>query len=505
MRGNPDLHNSPFKVFASLDNGLFAGLLSPAVYLNWIGGDYKTLGATYAPGAYRDERDFEYIPRIACLMNWNSLRSHSAEERSRRPNGGDQLLALLIHQMIHAWFLRVCGTQKGSGADGRLKHGVEFFKCLYAIASIASASDDRFAREGTMSLADLLLNIHKHNDTHPRHIPLSLQAKMDEELYDRTICHTCAIDVASRDDVEKWYKKICGTAKDAGAGDVYSFDPVSHESKPTPRHEKPSPTSYIEVLWNGMNFDYKRKAIERCFASLEERFANGKRVWTLPREVDARTFAILDSFLKSGMDYAPELRPMPPPGVPIVVRSHAYADRTRLWTDIRAYKLGEAVQFPELSQHALARLHTDRKVYGNSLDALKEIYELPFLTLASPSAGARAVASTAYEYPAAPDDLRVWARAFMMATPEGAARGGYYASNLHMMEELAPLGVIGLVGSTQNRELEQDHNLVLSALWKVTPRSMHPPGGVFTGGGDAFMRERPVDLAVSCRTQDEWL
>ena len=379
---------------------------------------------------------------------------------------------MLLHHMVHAWFLRVCGVQNKGGADGRMKHGPEFWKVLYVIASLAEEMDEaRFSeRDGRPAFAEVLLKIHQRDDSKGLHVPMRLQLDMDRDLYGRTVCHTGVWNVPSREDVEKWYKKVSAAAKDAGGGEVHSFDPDDYSIKATPRSEKGSPSSYVEVIWQDRNFDYKRKTIEKHFASLAERFVGGKRVWPLPRGVSTRTYAILNSFLTSGADYAPELTPLPEPGIPLVGKPLRGASANdELWVDVRAYKLGEALSFPELSSHAITRLNTDRTVHTNPLDVLKEIYDIEPLSLATPTRSEKlAIAPTRATAPLPADELRAWARAFMMATHPGKRDGGYYGSNLGIIDRHYGAGVEGLVKAMQSRELEQDWSLALSALWKVS-------------------------------------
>lgn len=498
LASGSNLPRVPFEVFATLDNAIFMGLLQPAVFLSWMSGNEgngegDVMGETHTPGQYRDRRTGEKVGRVACLLNPRFFSKRQQRGRKKSAHAADEAVAMLLHQMVHAFFLLCCGTQAKGGADGRLKHGEEFWKVLYAICDVSE--DDLFGEgEGAMPFGEVLVDVHKWDDRDGLYVPLRLQAIMDEENYHSSICHTGVRPVPDRDEVDKWYKKVAKAAKDTVGDDVYSFDGATFSTKATPRSQKSSPVGYVEVIWNAMPFDYKRKNLERHFASLMERFSNGKRVWPLPRGVDARSFRILDSFLKNGIDYTPEMLPLPPPGIPLVCRPRHSEDKDTLWTDIRAYKLGLAVEFPELSEHALRRLKIERKLHSNPLDALSEIYVSPSLSIAAPARPEKlAVMPTSYDSPAPPDELREWAKSFMMATYPGAHQGGYYSSNLFAIEKWYHAGVEGLIKSSQSRELEQDYGLALSALWKVTPASAHPPGGMFRGGGEAFLSERPVD------------
>ena len=54
------------------------------------------------------------------------------------------------------------------------------------------------------------------------------------------------------------------------------------------------------------------------------------------------------------------------------------------WNGREDTKDKQAIDFPELTQHALARLFTDRRINQSPHDAFIEIYQSPSLYLASP-------------------------------------------------------------------------------------------------------------------------
>lgn len=496
----------PFHVWQSLDNGLFMGRLSAAVYLNWDHThffDDATPGQTWAPKKL--QRPVE-IERIAILLNGSFMSArmqHPLSQTATKDEAGDEFLATLVHQMVHAWFMRACGQQKkGGDSDQRLKHGEGFWKIMYAIADASRSSDALYGPEVT-PFADILLRVHKPLDEsgEGNHVPRHLQRYLAEEMYDNSLCSTHVATIVSKIDADAWFKKISGPARDATTNDIYDFDGDTLESKTYPRHEKGSPSSYIEIVWEKKAFAYKRKGLEKDFESLKQKFSDGRRVLSLPRGVDALTFRILDSFLKSGADYRPTLAPLPAAGIPLLSgpfrRDEACKNKTAgLWHDVRAFKLGTAIQFPELSNHALARLNTIRTMRFDPLSALAEIYSAPSsLTLVAPTLAQKGIVpTTALDTGVPADELRSWARAFMLATHPGSANGGFYASNLFVMERhCGGAGVQGLLASSMSAELEQDYGVVLTALWEKTPRSMFPVGGVFGAGGAVLGTRTPVD------------
>ena len=101
------------------------------------------------------------------------------------------------------------------------------------------------------------------------------------------------------------------------------------------------------------------------------------------------------------------------------------------------------------------------------------------------------------------DALRAWARRLMLTTTPGSSTGGYYASNLFIIDRYCGSGGIqGLVAATQSAELEQDYQICLTQLWRQTPQSMHPAGTNFSGGGRPLLDRLPIgDTELASATQ----
>lgn len=100
----------PFVVFNDIDKTLFAGVLKGNVYLKWSSLEHKLLGVTASAGV-KDR------PRISIELSDQLLSTSS-----------DQILATLMHHMLHAYLLQCCGHKNAEGAPKGhdLEHSMEF-------------------------------------------------------------------------------------------------------------------------------------------------------------------------------------------------------------------------------------------------------------------------------------------------------------------------------------------------------------------------------------------
>ncbi|KAI7676829.1 hypothetical protein KC319_g4271, partial [Hortaea werneckii] len=114
---------TPLIAFDLLDKTLFGHKLDGMVYLKWKTLPSSSPGITSAPGVVKG------IPRVCIELNKLPFEDGDGSM--------DDLLVVLIHQMIHAYFLITCGAQpKGAEPDGRLMDGLHFGVLLLTIRDI---------------------------------------------------------------------------------------------------------------------------------------------------------------------------------------------------------------------------------------------------------------------------------------------------------------------------------------------------------------------------------
>jgi hypothetical protein len=99
----------PFMVFDDLDKKLFRSTLKGNVYLTWASLPHGVRGRTSRPGLHGR-------PRITIKLSFRVAKDRAAT------------IGVLLHQMIHAYYLQSCG-HKNKGVVGKghdLRHNEEF-------------------------------------------------------------------------------------------------------------------------------------------------------------------------------------------------------------------------------------------------------------------------------------------------------------------------------------------------------------------------------------------
>lgn len=123
----------PFMVFDQLDKELFRSVLTGNVYLIWS----RKLspyckGITFRQGHHGH-------PRIAIRLAESLLNQAGRKE----------IIAILIHQMIHAYFLQCCGFRnkalQASGSGYDLEHGFEFQALFRSIKQVCPPVASRYS------------------------------------------------------------------------------------------------------------------------------------------------------------------------------------------------------------------------------------------------------------------------------------------------------------------------------------------------------------------------
>lgn len=381
MRNN-NVQFADHRAWLILDNGIFQGLLTPAVNFDLADpGDYRPsiCGQTFAPGRLEL---YHPVPRIAVRINPSFTPESFTYSNCDMPEPVCLLISL-IHQMVHAWLPHLYGAQhKAREADGRLGHDQRFWKIIYTIS-------DAFTFNQTYASgdpADAMFNIFANKVHHEAFFTYS--GSYDDisraRSFDKSFCEASAIQVSSRSQAEQWYKTMSRAAKLATSESLYGFDPANSKIKEIPRHEAGSPSDYVEVEWDGTCFHYARKRAKE-FQSLRQFFfadvgsnESAIRKLKLPRNVPTELFRCVDTFIKDGSDYYPPrdkwgtLGSSLGPGILRVPVD--YSRPSRLFYDVQAYQLGSLIGFTELRDRALERLETMPATSLDPLPALRAIY-----------------------------------------------------------------------------------------------------------------------------------
>jgi hypothetical protein len=126
----------PFRLFNELDQELFRGVLKANVYLKWSDLTIHRHGATSRPGCKSNRVTIELNKRFL----WYRRELHWSR---------GALLAALIHQMTHAYFLICCVEN----VQHDLGHGLGFSAVLYQIERKFKPENGRFPSLFTCNLS----------------------------------------------------------------------------------------------------------------------------------------------------------------------------------------------------------------------------------------------------------------------------------------------------------------------------------------------------------------
>ncbi|KAF1837731.1 hypothetical protein BDW02DRAFT_490759 [Decorospora gaudefroyi] len=378
-------HEIPYRIFNKLDAALFAGHLKNAVYLDISSLGSGVSGATYTHrlGPNPD------VKRISIILNSDALEHAQAKD----------ILGILIHHMIHAYFLVACGPQKEDEIGyGRLEHGVQFGKIILAIRKLSAVH----GRELTS------LN-YGHSSAEIRHLAEEYyrprhRDTVEREDRERWHCSHCHINTEgpSETEVEKYYSKICTPLFDQPKSvrklSVQAYNTRHHELETRRRSLLAPSQKTVEFMFKDQPIlvEVKKTAeyvgVMRAFDKASSRFLK------LHKEVSKDTFLRFLEFLHTG-SYRPEPRHGVGQGVerrgPPIIKPQSMTTQAPLLDDVRFVKMATLMDFDECKSYALDRMDAYGILYEDPVAVLKEIY-------------------SGYE----PDsDLKTWARKFLVRAP----------------------------------------------------------------------------------------
>ncbi|KAL1797781.1 hypothetical protein ACET3X_004387 [Alternaria dauci] len=379
----------PYRIFNKLDEVLFAGHLKNAVFLDVasLGSDVSGTTYTHRLGPNRD------VKRISIVLNVDALEYASAKD----------IVAILIHHMIHAYFLVACGGQKEYEVDyGRLNHDVHFGKIMLTIKKLSAVHGRELSplNYGHSSPNDRCI---EHKYYNPRR-----REALEREDREQWNCSHCHSDVQGpcESEVHKWYGEVCKPLFDQPKCvhelEVQTYNERRHELETRRRaHLAPSAKS-VEFMFKDRPILVDGDKLDG-FPSVVKAFDKvGSRFLTMHQEVSEDTFIRFLEFLHTG-SYRPDPRPFAAAaaglgierrGSPIIKPQSTTTDACVL-VDVQFAKLGTLMGFDDCKSYALDRMNAYGILNEDPVAILQEIYK-------------------GYE----PDaDLKDWARKFLVRAP----------------------------------------------------------------------------------------
>jgi len=375
----------PYCIFNKLDEALFAGHLKNAVYLesDSLGSDVS--GATYTQswGPVTD------VKRISIILNQNVLDFATARD----------IVAILIHHMIHAYFLVACGPQKEDEIDhGRLAHGFHFGKIVTAIKKLSAAHGKELT---PLDFGHDLGEYPYFSDGYYRPRRRNQDEQEDKDKWYCTHCYS-NVPPIPRSDIDKYYDKyiapmLAQTSKSIRLATVHIYNDRRHEIDSKPRARLPPANKTVEFIFKDKAYLVETKfldnmlSIQRTFLRTSSRFLKLDA-----KDLSESTFHRFLEFIHTGC-YRPEL-----PYSSSSTRTSAPVLKPSTYTaapilaDIALINFATTLEFDEVLSYAMKRLHSYPEMTEDPIAVLKLIY-----TNGEPH-----------------KKLKDWVRAFLLAAPD---------------------------------------------------------------------------------------
>ena len=363
---------TPFIMFDFLDKALFRNKLRGMVYLRWKTMMSCSPGTTSAPGVVSG------IPRVCIELNLTPFEDDDSDV--------DDLLDVLIHQMIHAFFLVACGAQpKSAKQDGRLLDGLHFGVIMSTIRDIT-----RRCREGGLDVifyaANRAGNTLRRNDCR-QYISVDPRgsASGSAPADGQTHCNHDNRQVRPAQ-IKNWQVENYSVSIDLGMdgkGDVIWDLDKSSVLVSTDRLKGPPSSSYVELIW-----DDKRVMVPREKAlkhkSLKKPLEKDEKMELKVPECSESVFVQIYNFFTCGSTQkdvdqvfvdaasrAPRTK-----GPPVLIpSSHTSIDSpVGMINHLQIFKVAESMKFEELQEHVMKRLWEMPATTDDPIKALKLLY-----------------------------------------------------------------------------------------------------------------------------------
>jgi hypothetical protein len=354
-----------YKTFNRLDATLFKGHLKDAVYLSTLPLPPSLSGATYNANWGPDPG----VTRISIVLNSGLLEYARARD----------VVALLIHQMIHAYFLVACGPQKENEVEyGRLAHGKHFGQILTTIKDISATHGKELV--GLDFGHDVLID----DEVYPRR-------RKDNDSEDEaakwycTHCHASTASIPTRD-LTKWYTKTIApllspslSTSALRSANVQIYNERRHAIESRSRARLPPSTETIEVLYNDISILVDREKIEENVLSARRALTHSRFLKISGKDVDEATFTRFMEYVHTGA-----YRPSPLYGgygngrgglVLAPTAGHRRDDGdAHVLADILFVKFGTSYHLSECVEYGLKRLDSYSIVDEDPIDILTHIF-----------------------------------------------------------------------------------------------------------------------------------
>lgn len=376
---------TPFLVFDHLDRSLFGKKLDGMVYLRWRSSASSSPGTTSAAEIVRG------VGRVCIELNRTPFEDEEGDV--------DYLLDVLIHQMIHAYFLVACGPQpKGATRDGRLMDGLHFGVVLFTIDDITKDCQD-----GRLDLifyaADRINVLGSRSRWYPGSAGMSnaLVRPGRARRYIALDPRGSAIGPAPADgqshcshdnrrirraQIRNWqvgeYARAIDLDLEAKGNTIYELD-SSNRLVRLDRMRGPPSASYIELIWDGKRVMVPRtKALS--FAGIKKPIQKNEKYELKIPECSIYVFRLIHDFIQHQRfhrfqrhfeDDLTDVSSLTDGTLPYGLHLE---EPTGLLNQIKTFKTAGSLKFEELQRYILKFLHDTPGSTGDPIAMLRELY-----------------------------------------------------------------------------------------------------------------------------------
>ncbi|KAL9040951.1 MAG: hypothetical protein Q9214_004286 [Letrouitia sp. 1 TL-2023] len=457
-RSYSDWENLPFYVFNEFDKIFFRSTLKGNVSLTLSGlpsGIYSTTFPAKSNGNPRI--NIQISPAFPECM------------------GRQEVLAALLHQMGHAYYLQCCGFY---GPDRRKGHNFSHDEAFYALL--------KSIQKRLPSDYPFLLIEHLH------------QCEVPDDMEEP--CSICYGDIISpsHNEIQEWRDTVItkteprmlsrARAKKSNLKNypsiIYEIDIDGKESPPKDLESLTShPESFIFLRSDGRNYPVPRSNSVMDLPTLtkSKAFREGKYL-QLPEDVDHSDLMTLYFFLRYNNMYPPTLGNIGVGGPPQILPAEAGASPA-LSTLISAFHLGEALELPRFVKHCLHGLGSIAATGDDPIEVLELVYCNSWASNIRHSSGC--------QHKPVNEELRSWVKSWLAVQCQEIFGGPYAPKSLtnlgiilqnmnlkdrlfHLLEKSAPLKEdIQFVQAASVQKQAPDYSCI--PYWQNLQQLREPP------------------------------
>ncbi|KAL9612487.1 MAG: hypothetical protein Q9167_002918 [Letrouitia subvulpina] len=403
-----DRKNLPFFVFNELDKIFFRSTLKGNVSL--------TLSSDLPLGIYS--------ATFPANSNGNPRISIQISRDFPKYTGRQEVLAALLHQMGHAYYLQCCGFRGPHQREGHeFGHDEAFYALLKSI------------QKRLPSKYPLLLI---------EHLPCC-EIPCDDMKEPCSMCYG-DINSPSYSEIQEWRDMVIAKAESRvlsqGQGArvkkpslknypsiIYEIDVDGKESPPKDLESFTShPESFIFLCYDERNYPVPRSASVLDLSTLtkSKAFGEGKYL-QLPEDVDHSDLMTLYFFLRYNKMYPPTLGNVGSGGPPQIHPAEAETPPA-LTTLISAFHLGEALELPSFAKHCLRGLESIAVTGDDPIEVLELVYCNSWASNIETSSGC--------QHKPVDEKLRSWVKSWLAVRSQEVVGDPYaptYLTNLEVI------------------------------------------------------------------------